>query len=457
LQDHPASGEPPIPPSSLGSAPPPSALRLSPDAGRRPPTPRGLSDPARSRVVLIGSSTYDHFPALPSVGQNLTGLQDALAEPALWGLPPAACRTVHNAEQAMHVHRAVRDAALEVDVDGLLLVYFAGHGVIDVDTGELHLAIPHTDPDSAFSTAVPYDWIRRTVGQSRSNRRVVILDCCYAGRAIRGLSAGSGEVADRVEIDRSCVMVAASANRMALAPPDEPYTAFTGALISVLRGGVPGGSNPLELNTIFEELVRVQRMTGRPVPELRARNGGERIPIVINLGTPLPPEKHETPPAPSSYAGRIFRGIAGEWDPDLAEATIAVLVHTAGEGAIGIRLDQPSDRSPAELIGERSAQVLGTPPVFEGGPVRDVLIPVAAVKPGNGHPSTWRHVIGNLFVVPSDTDLEAEWQSLEAVYLFAGYVGWRPQLLEAEIRRHELVEQPDDLARWLTGRLINGD
>jgi putative AlgH/UPF0301 family transcriptional regulator len=411
-----------------------------------------LSDPQRSRVVLIGSSTYDNFPELPSVANNLTALRDVLADPDRWGLPPSACTIVHNPESAAQVHDAVQRAARHVDVAGLLMVYSAGHGVIDADTGELHLAIGHTDPDSAYASAVPYEWIRRAVGQSRSNHRVVILDCCYAGRAIGGLSAtGSGLLADRAEIDRSCVMVAASANRIALAPPEEPYTAFTGALIKVLREGVPGGADPLELNTIYEEVVRIQRAGGRPVPELRARNGGERIPIVSNawVGAPHVLPGQRPTPAPSSYAGRIFVGQSDTADPEIVDATLCVLVHTAADGAIGIRLDQPSDRSPAELIGERAAQALNAPVVFDGGPVRDVLIVLASVAKGVAAPPGWRHVIGDLYVVPSGVDLAEVWQVVDAVFLFAGYAGWRPQGLEAEIRRGQLVERAGDLTDWV--------
>lgn len=417
-----------------------------------------LTDPQRSRVVLIGASSYDNFPALPSVANNLTALRDVLGDPHRWGLPAGGCTIVHNPESAAQVHDAVRRAALQVDVAGLLMVYFAGHGVIDADTGELHLAIGHTDPDSAYASAVPYEWIRRAVAHSRSNYRVVILDCCYAGRAIGGLSAaGSGLLADRVEIDRSCVMVAASANRIALAPPEEPYTAFTGALIQVLHDGVPDAGDPLELNTIYEEVVRIQRAGGRPVPELRARNGGERIPIVTNaqVGAPHVRPGRRPVPAPSSYAGRIFLG-RSDADPELAGALLCVLVHTAADGAIGVRLDRPSDRSPAELIGEHAAQALDAPVVFDGGPVGDVLIVLASVTPGVSAPPGWRHVIGDVYVVPSGVELTEVWQALDAVYLFSGYAGWRPQLLEGEIHRGDLVEQVGDLTDWVAGEAAGG-
>jgi hypothetical protein len=82
-----------------------------------------------------------------------------------------------------------------------------------------------------------------------------------------------------------------------------------------------------------------------------------------------------------------------------------------------------------------------------------VPIALASVKPGVAAPVGWRHVIGNLYVVPSGVALDELWQALETIYLFAGYVGWRPQLLEAEIRRGELVELDGDLTDWVAGEV----
>ena len=191
-----------------------------------------LSDPHHSRVVLVGASTYAHLPQLPTVAANLSGLSGVLTDPLRWGLPPEHCRVVSDPKTPQQVDRALRAAGAASSVGGLLLVYYAGHGVVDDRTGELHLAVEQTDREAPYATAVPYDWIRRGVLASPANRRVVILDCCYAGRAISGMGELTA-VADEVEIDRTCVLVATSPNQAAVAPPDEPYTAFTGALLDV--------------------------------------------------------------------------------------------------------------------------------------------------------------------------------------------------------------------------------
>jgi putative transcriptional regulator len=393
-----------------------------------------LSDPGRSRVVLVGAGSYLTFPPLPTVAGNITALAKILSDPARWGIPDEYCDLVRDPEDAAAVHAVLRAAARAVEVDGLLLVYFAGHGVIEPRTGELHLAVARSDPDAVYATALPYEWVRRSVLDSRASRRVVILDCCYAGRAIGGMAPGGRSVPAEVEIDQSCVLVAAPANRTALAPPDETYTAFTGVLLDLLSHGVPGRPDPLDLTTVYEEIVRVQRARGRPLPELLARNGGERIPLVRNTAA--------RGSAANPYVGRVFRAGPAFDDPELAGATLAILAHSPATGAIGVRLDQPTARSPADVIGERRAAALDAPAVFDGGPVHDVVLLLVALPSGAPRPAGFVPVAGNLGTIPLAADLTAV--PGEAAYLFVGYVGWRPGQLEAELARGDLV--PLDVA-----------
>jgi putative AlgH/UPF0301 family transcriptional regulator len=409
-----------------------------------------LSDPRHSRVVLIGASTYAQLQPLPTVANNLTGLGDVFGDDQLWGLPADHCRLVDNPWVPQEVDRALRVAARATAVGGLLLVYFAGHGVVDERTGELHLAVGQTDREAAYATAVPYEWIRRAVLASPASRRVVILDCCYAGRAISGMSDDLTAVADEVEIDRTCVLVATAPNRAALAPADERYTAFTGALIEVLRGGVPDGPDPLDLATVYAEVLGIQRRRARPLPEMRARNGGEQVPLVRNAARPRPriaPPPAPEVPDPVSHAGDILVAGPTVSDPELRDATIAVLAHTHAGGALGVRLDRRTSRSALDVFDGPCPAVVDAAPVFDGGPVRDVVILLAAPRSGVVTPDGFRPLRGGLGTLPVPLD-ETVASALSAVCLFVGYLGWRPGQLEAELAAGDLQVSPASLENW---------
>lgn len=63
------------------------------------------------------------------------------------------------------------------------------------------------------------------------------------------------------------VRAAATANRMAVAPAEQTYTAFTGELIKTLTDGVPDGAELLDMPPIYRHLRRSMRALGLPEPQ----------------------------------------------------------------------------------------------------------------------------------------------------------------------------------------------
>jgi len=411
-----------------------------------------LADPASSRVVLIGGTRYTNLPPLPTVANNLTALAAAVADPALWGLPSGHCHAVADPGTPQAIDTAVRDAALAVRPDGLLLFYFAGHGMIDPRTGALHLAVTGTDRNAVHSTAVPFEWVRRWFLDAPAGARVVILDCCYSGRATDGMGEPAA-IADQIEIDRTCVLVAAPANRTALAPPDEPFTAFTGVLLDMMRHGVPGGPALLDLTTLYRQAVTTQRARNRPLPQMRARNGGERIALVRNVAhqrtadevdEPVPPPLRIPMPRPGD--------VLAPGDPaDAAYGPVAVLDYDPQLGALGVRLGRPVPRSVNEVLrSPRLAAAIGTATVHEGGPVGDVILLVAELRPDAPPIPGARALTESLVTVPLGADPAVVAQAVVRAWVFTGYYGWRPGQLEAELAQRALVPSTEPLLRWLT-------
>ncbi|MGW7595693.1 caspase, EACC1-associated type, partial [Streptomyces rubiginosohelvolus] len=86
----------------------------------------------------------------------------------------------------------------------------------------------------------------------------------------------------------------------ALAPPGETHTAFTGELLRLLREGVPGGPELLDLDTVYAQVYAALRAKGRPLPQKRDRNTAGGLALARNaawappgFGPPPPPYDHE--------------------------------------------------------------------------------------------------------------------------------------------------------------------
>ncbi|MEU5402841.1 transporter substrate-binding domain-containing protein [Streptomyces sp. NPDC005963] len=239
----------------------------------------------------MGTSRYQHLEQLPAVSNNLQALAGLLTGPLALQLPTQHVTVIEDPVAALTVVSEVRRAADEAT--DTLVVYFAGHGLVDPQ-GALSLALPHTEFDRV-ETGLPYDWLRQVLLlNSRAERHVVILDCCYGGLALGRMSASPG-LADQATVEGSFLLAAAAETRTALAPVGDTYTAFTGALLDTLRHGIPGGPALLDLGTIYQYLRRTLEARGHPVPQARDRNSGALVALGHNHAA-LPASSTVTPP-----------------------------------------------------------------------------------------------------------------------------------------------------------------
>lgn len=268
-----------------------------------------LPVPAKSYAVLIGTSTYrdGKLAGLPAVRHNLDDLAEVLTDPGLSGLPADHCVVVPDPADVRTVYRELQQhAARATDT---LIVYFAGHGLTG-SRNELFLGLTDTATDELPVSALAYDLLRDVVAESPARNRVVILDCCFSGRAA-GDMAGEDALHGQVGIEGTYVLAATSANAVALAPPGARHTAFTGELLQLLRSGVPEGPELLTFGTIYRHLLHTTRTRGLPVPRQRGTGTADLLALSRNPAhgaaeRVLPTTPEHAPPA-SRRSRRIWQ------------------------------------------------------------------------------------------------------------------------------------------------------
>jgi hypothetical protein len=197
----------------------------------------------------VGCGSYRDLEPLPSIMNNLACLQELFTSADLWGLPASHCQILPDPSSPSQVLDAVHEAARVATET--LLVYYAGHGLLDPHTDELYLALPESSVHRLY-TGVRFEDLRRElVDVAQASAKVVILDCCYSGRAMLGGMSGSTDMADQARIEGTYLMTASAENVRAQAPVGEDFTAFTGELATVLGQGVPDGPDYLTAETIY--------------------------------------------------------------------------------------------------------------------------------------------------------------------------------------------------------------
>ncbi|MCA1605319.1 MAG: caspase family protein, partial [Acidobacteria bacterium] len=227
----------------------------------------GAPDPQKSTCVLIGVSEYGTLRELPQVQKNLAALRDVLLDPSIWGVPKDRLKTIDYPRSANEIHDAISNAAQ--DASETLLVYFAGHGLHDQQSGLL-LALPDATGEKEDHT-VRWRELAEVIGNAKARRKVVWLDCCYAGLALPGNEARPDEK-DPSELRTAArttdTYLLAATLEEAKAPDGGGCTAFTGELVNVLRNGIEPGRPTeefLTLNSIHRE-VRIG-LRARRLPE----------------------------------------------------------------------------------------------------------------------------------------------------------------------------------------------
>jgi hypothetical protein len=300
-----------------------------------------LPDPRRSRAVLLGTGSYSDpaLPELPAIARNVWDLERLLSSRHGTRLHPGSCRCATDESDIAVLGELLAAAASEAE--DLLVVYYAGHGVIGTN-GELHLGLPQTcgERELVAWTALPFALIRDTVSAARAANRVIILDCCFSGRAVDAMSDVRSLVAGQLDVAGTYTLASSPANSASNAPSGAEHTAFTGELLRVLTHGVEGAPELLTLQTIYEELLRALPAKGLPRPEQRNTRTTAGLALAPNRRHVIPAD----PVPPGVEAARLvalgdidrairhYRTVANVGDPP-AMAELARLLDARGDAA----------------------------------------------------------------------------------------------------------------------------
>jgi putative AlgH/UPF0301 family transcriptional regulator len=386
-----------------------------------------VANPATSRAVLIGSSEFDKLNGLPQVRDNLTDLRRALTDTDIWGLPDEHITEFADETDPQAIIDALRAAAGATGPDGLLLYYYAGHGLISA--GDLMLALPGTDPRHADERTLPYAKLREATGESDTTRRVIIIDCCFAGRAGRDVlsAAYAGSRLEHHNAEDLALLMAVGANQAATAPEGKRHTAFTGALLELLTNGSDQSEPLLTLQLIADTVTDRLAINGYQRPELRLSNSGGGIALARNIRINR-----------RALTGCVLDAAKTVTDPELRGVRMLVLRHDE-TGAIGVRLNRPGDELDASMSHWRP-KITSPARLYDGGPLaRDGFIALVRIKDGAKKPIRFTEISDNLGSLQlSDAQPEVR-ESVAAMRIFRGYLGWGPGGLEQLIGKGELI------------------
>ncbi|WP_329314898.1 caspase family protein [Streptomyces sp. NBC_01262] len=267
-------------------------------------------DYSRSRAVLIGTWDYDHLASVPAARNSLERMAALLTGP-LCGWPTDRVHTVRNArrrgnlpDRLMHMFDGVTDTAL---------FYFTGHGQLHDDELCLALRQSPTAGPRRLTTGLQFSDVRAALRECDAKTKIIILDCCFSGRATcagNSLAATSADVIDMTLGTGAFTMAASGAYRTAWFETEpgtgRPQTYFTKYLIDTIETGLPDHPDGLPLGTVFARTADALARDRRPEPTRSVRHDADRFILARNAagsagpaGNRLP--EPEGPPPPDEH------------------------------------------------------------------------------------------------------------------------------------------------------------
>lgn len=125
-------------------------------------------------------------------------------------------------------------------------------------------------------------------------------------------------------------------------------------------------------------------------------------------------------------------------DPNFRRSVVLIAEH-GEEGALGLILNRPAEVSVETVVPSLALLVETGSPLFLGGPVaKDTVIALAEFE---GEVPTGRPVLGSIAFAPlaEEPDLLV---GIRRARVFAGYAGWGPGQLEAELAESAWIVEP---------------
>ncbi|GIH24638.1 hypothetical protein Aph01nite_29480 [Acrocarpospora phusangensis] len=130
-----------------------------------------------SYALIVGADTYADgaLGRLRSPTHDGRELTEVLANPEIGGF---ATQQLFN-RPAHEVAEEIEGFFADRKRDDLLVLHLSCHGVKD-ESGRLYFAMPTTKLDRLAATGLSAAFVNEQIDRSRSQKIVLLLDCCYS-------------------------------------------------------------------------------------------------------------------------------------------------------------------------------------------------------------------------------------------------------------------------------------
>ncbi len=193
-------------------------------------------------ALLVGVSEYEPgLTPLPSASRDVEALKQVLIHQEM-GEFAAADVTVLTNPLRQVMERAIYKLFSNRQKDDLVLFYFSGHGVKD-ESRNLFLSSGETSLERGklvTPTAVAARFLHDSMNGSKSERQVIILDCCFSGAFPDGLTAkddGSVDIQAQLGSKGRAILTSSTSTQYSFEQEGSDLSIYTRYLVEGIEKG----------------------------------------------------------------------------------------------------------------------------------------------------------------------------------------------------------------------------
>ncbi|MGB3492187.1 MAG: caspase family protein [Elainellaceae cyanobacterium] len=262
-------------------------------------------------ALIIGVSTYaSGFSPLPSAIRDGEAMRATLQSPEIGKFDDVVLITDPD---PLQMQEAIERTFSGRKKDDLIVLFFSGHGVKD-NNGKLYLATALTKKtdrgDLVKSTAVSASFIHDIMKDSRSKRKVIILDCCFSGAFAHGLSAkddGTVDLKSQLGGEGCAVLTSSSSVQYSFEQQGEELSVYTRYLVEGMQTGAAdlGSDGYISVDELHEYAQsKVHEESPSMNPKIYALEEGYKIQL-LEAVAPDPLLKYQRAVEQCAVAGEI--------------------------------------------------------------------------------------------------------------------------------------------------------
>lgn len=193
-------------------------------------------------ALLIGVSEYaPGLNPLPAAVKDVEAMRRVLVNPERGGFAETDVTVLKN-PQRQEMEEAIYRLFANRQKEDLLLFYFSGHGVKD-ESGRLYFSTVATCKEngrlvkpSALAASVLHEYMN----ESKSQREVIVLDCCFSGAIAQGLTVkddGSVNLQEELGGKGRAILTSSSSTQYSFEQEGSELSIYTRYLVEGIENG----------------------------------------------------------------------------------------------------------------------------------------------------------------------------------------------------------------------------